>query len=78
MTDTHPLDDEAFCRRLSAMETRLRYLCKTDEAEFERVVRSLQLNEPKLMCWMAYGKQTRALEFLEAHPDWSDVGLGDA
>lgn len=61
----HPLENEAFFRRLIAMETRLRYLCKTDEAEFERVTRGLQESEPRLMCWMAYGRQTVALEALE-------------
>lgn len=65
MTDDHPLANEAFYRRLIAMTARLRYLCKTDEAEFERVTRGLQQTEPKLMCWMAYGRQTVALEELE-------------
>lgn len=57
--------EETLRLRVRAMEIRLRYLCKTDEAEFERVVKSLQVSEPKVMCRLAYGKQTRMLETID-------------
>ncbi len=65
------MTDDELDARVAALEVRLKHLWKTNEDEFERVVRSLQVSEPRAMCRLAYGKQTRMLEFLEENPGWA-------